>query len=63
MAGPALGHLPVRILWTQANGDVVDQRLASHTPENTAFPTYPTATGCWQSAHGLSTADKMNPLS
>lgn len=29
---PALGHLPVRILWTQANGDVVDQRLASHTP-------------------------------
>ena len=29
---PALGHLPVRILWTQSNGDVVDQRLASHTP-------------------------------
>jgi hypothetical protein len=29
---PALGYLPVRILWTQANGDVVDQRLTGHTP-------------------------------
>ena len=29
---PSMGHLPVRILWTQANGDVVDQRLASHSP-------------------------------
>lgn len=29
---PALGHLPVRVLWTQANGDVVDQRLSSHSP-------------------------------
>ena len=28
---PSMGHLPVRILWTQANGDVVDQRLASHS--------------------------------
>ena len=29
---PALGHLPVRVLWTQANGDVVDQRLSGHSP-------------------------------
>lgn len=29
---PDLGHLPVRILWTQSNGDVVDQQLASHRP-------------------------------
>lgn len=29
---PMLGHLPVRILWTQSNGDVVDQQLESHTP-------------------------------
>lgn len=29
---PSLGHLPVRVLWTQANGDVVDQRLAGHEP-------------------------------
>ncbi len=29
---PGLGYVPVRILWTQANGDVVDQRLASHSP-------------------------------
>lgn len=29
---PALGHLPVRILWTQSNGDVVDQRLRTHSP-------------------------------
>lgn len=28
---PSLGHLPVRILWTQANGDIVDQQLASHS--------------------------------
>ena len=29
---PSLGYLPVRILWTQANGDIVDQQLAQHTP-------------------------------
>jgi hypothetical protein len=29
---PELGHLPVRVLWTQANGDVVDQRLSGHSP-------------------------------
>ncbi len=29
---PSLGHLPVRILWTQANGDVVDQQLRDHHP-------------------------------
>lgn len=29
---PTLGHLPVRILWTQANGDVVDQQLSAHQP-------------------------------
>jgi hypothetical protein len=29
---PRLGHLPVRILWTQANGDVVDQQLSAHRP-------------------------------
>lgn len=29
---PALGYLPARILWTQANGDVVDQQLAQHNP-------------------------------
>lgn len=29
---PDLGYVPVRILWTQANGDVVDQRLAGHSP-------------------------------
>ena len=29
---PSLGHLPVRVLWTQANGDSVDQRLSSHEP-------------------------------
>lgn len=29
---PSLGYLPVRILWTQANGDVVDQRLSGHRP-------------------------------
>lgn len=29
---PSLGYLPVRILWTQANGDVVDQQLARHSP-------------------------------
>lgn len=29
---PSMGHLPVRMLWTQANGDVVDQRLAGHIP-------------------------------
>jgi hypothetical protein len=29
---PALGYLPARILWTQANGDVVDQQLAQHSP-------------------------------
>ena len=29
---PNLGHLPARILWTQTNGDVVDQTLSSHTP-------------------------------
>lgn len=28
---PSLGYLPVRILWTQANGDVVDQQLARHS--------------------------------
>jgi hypothetical protein len=29
---PSLDHLPVRVLWTQANGDTVDQRLSSHEP-------------------------------
>jgi len=29
---PSLGYLPVRILWTQANGDVVDQQLSHHNP-------------------------------
>jgi hypothetical protein len=29
---PGLGHLPVRMRWTQANGDVVDQQLSSHSP-------------------------------
>ena len=29
---PSLGHLPVRVLWTQANGDTVDQRLSGHQP-------------------------------
>jgi hypothetical protein len=29
---PSLGHMPVRVLWTQANGDVVDQRLTGHEP-------------------------------
>lgn len=29
---PGMGYLPVRILWTQTNGDVVDQALSSHTP-------------------------------
>lgn len=29
---PDLHHLPVRVLWTQANGDVVDQRLTGHSP-------------------------------
>lgn len=29
---PSLGHLPVRVLWTQANGDTVDQRLSGHEP-------------------------------
>lgn len=29
---PQLGYLPVRILWTQANGDVVDQQLSAHRP-------------------------------
>ncbi len=29
---PDLHHLPVRVLWTQANGDVVDQRLSGHSP-------------------------------
>jgi hypothetical protein len=26
---PAMGHLPVRVWWQQANGDVVDQRLST----------------------------------
>ena len=29
---PSLGHMPVRVLWTQANGDAVDQRLTGHEP-------------------------------
>lgn len=29
---PSLGYVPVRMRWTQANGDVVDQQLVSHTP-------------------------------
>jgi hypothetical protein len=29
---PSLGYMPARILWTQANGDVVDQRLTGHSP-------------------------------
>lgn len=29
---PSLGHMPVRVLWTQANGDTVDQRLSGHQP-------------------------------
>lgn len=29
---PELGHLPVRVRWTQANGDVVDQQLAGMEP-------------------------------
>jgi hypothetical protein len=33
---PALGYLPARILWTQANGDVVDQQLAHHSPLGSA---------------------------
>jgi len=28
---PAMGHLPVRIWWQQANGDVVDQKLTALT--------------------------------
>ena len=32
---PSLGYVPVRILWTQANGDVVDQQLASYHPLGT----------------------------
>lgn len=29
---PTLGYVPARILWTQANGDVLDQQLAQHSP-------------------------------
>ncbi len=29
---PALDYLPVRLLWTQANGDVVDQQLSATVP-------------------------------
>lgn len=29
---PSLGYLPARMLWTQGNGDVVDQRLSDHSP-------------------------------
>lgn len=29
---PSLGHLPVRVLWTQSNGDTVDQQLTGHQP-------------------------------
>lgn len=29
---PSLGYAPVRVLWTQSNGDTVDQRLSSHEP-------------------------------
>lgn len=35
---PALHHLPVRILITQANGDTVDQRLREHNLPSAASP-------------------------